>query len=332
MADKHLPESGSAVEVFAALTSYHRILISGHLNPDGDAVGSVVAMARILTQRGHIATTAIDPITVGAPKFLLDHAPRQISSSELKAEDYDALLILDCGNVGRTPQAFQAIAQQLPVITIDHHVFSQKPTLPHWIDPHASSAGEMVYAVAQAAQCAIDVQTAECLWVAIITDTGRFAYASTYPSTLRMAAHLLEIGIDTASINDQIYLFSSQPAMEMNRRAYESLTLYCDDRIAMVHLSLQDFLDTGVKKADLESVIDIPRAIASAGIALFLYETPSKVGVTSVSIRTRPPYDATQIATHFGGGGHIRAAGCDIPGPADVAITTISDYLTTLLA
>ncbi len=317
----------SALSLLNALAPFSRIAITGHVSPDGDAIGSCVAMARILTQLGHTATIAIDPETVGPPRFLLNYAPINVPESSLKSEDFDALLMLDCANPSRMPEAFQALAKSLPLFIIDHHCYGQAPSEPHFIDSQASSTGELIYTYAQVAQVDLDRESAESLWVALITDTGRFAYSCTHPSTLRMAASLLDKGIDTATINDIIYLYASQESITLKRRAYDSLRTACNGLVAVVTLNHADFCETGLKKTDVEDIIDIPRSILSAGVAIFVYEPAESPGQSRASIRTRPPYDATLIAKPFGGGGHIRAAGCSISGSAAEATAKIIQSL-----
>ena len=169
----------------------------------------------------------------------------------------------------------------------------------------------------------------------LVTDTGRFAYSCTHPSTLRAAADLLARGVDSSAINDRLYLYASEGAVLLKRKAYDSLTTWFRGRVALISLTARDFRRAGVAKSEIEDAIDIPRSIPTAQICLFFYETKDKPGITRLSIRTRnetPAFTAASIAEHFGGGGHLRAAGCDLHAKPKAAIETVKAYLATLFA
>jgi phosphoesterase RecJ-like protein len=165
----------------------------------------------------------------------------------------------------------------------------------------------------------LDSVTAEALWVAMVTDTGRFAYDSTSPRTLRAAGDLLKHGVRTALINDIIYGVFSRKAIELKRIAWRSLHIWKNRKVAEVSLNRDDFRSVRGTKADAEDIIEIPRSVARNEIALFFYQIPDRTKETRCSIRTRGDWDATVLAAKFGGGGHAKAAGCTIKaamGPA----------------
>ena len=325
---------GSSQRVLQTLNAFHRVLITAHARPDGDAIGSCVAMARLLQANGWNPTVALSPIGMGPPKFILEHADA-IAPSNVKARDYDCALVLDCGGLDRLPEGpLRDAVARLPIINIDHHATSHKPFgMARWVVPDASSTGELIYRFAKRQKWTIDLPTAEVLWVALVTDTGRFAYSCTQVSTLKAAAELLSYGLDSSAINDRLYLYTSEGATLLKRKAYDSLTTWMRGRVAYICLTARDFRRAGVPKSEIEDVIDIPRSIPTAQISLFFYETKDKRGLTRLSIRTRgdnAAFSAASIASHFGGGGHLRAAGCDIPLPPKKAIETVKAYITTL--
>ena len=151
----------------------------------------------------------------------------------------------------------------------------------------------------------------------------------------RYAADLLARGVDSSAINDRLYLYASEGAVLLKRKAYDSLTTWFRGRVALISLTARDFRRAGVAKSEIEDAIDIPRSIPTAQICLFFYETKDKPGITRLSIRTRnetPAFTAASIAEHFGGGGHLRAAGCDLHAKPKAAIETVKAYLATLFA
>ena len=288
------------------------ILISGHLSPDGDSLGSMIALARMLTAYGKEAFATADAKSLGKLKFL-EGVDALIPLRKLKRRKFDLFIYVDAAAPGRLPPEVRPFAEKLPTLTIDHHATSE-PAGTAILDADASSAGELVWKFAKWMEWPIDRATAEALWVAIVTDTGRFAYDATAPSTMRTATDLLKRGVRTAMINDVLYCSFPKKAMELKRRAWRTLHVWKNRKVAEVALSRDDFREVRGAKADAEDVIEIPRSVLGNQIALFFYQIPDRTHETRVSIRTRAPHDATLLAKRFGGGGHIRAAGCTING------------------
>ena len=279
------------------LAKSRRILISGHLSPDGDSLGSMIALARLLTAAGHEAFATADVHALGKPGFL-EGVADLIPLRRLKQRVFDLFVYVDCAAPGRLPPEVRPFAEKLPTLTIDHHATSVPTGAVSIIDPEASSAGEVVWRIAKWMEWPLDRATAEALWVAIVTDSGRFAYEL---------------------INDILYCSFKPKAMELKRRAWRSLHIWKNRKVAEVTLTRDDFREVRGTKADAEDVIEIPRQVARNEIALFFYQIPDRTHETRVSIRTREPHDATVLATHFGGGGHLRAAGCTVKGGMAIA-------------
>ena len=291
-----------------------RILISGHMSPDGDSLGCMVALQRLLSQAGVEAYATADLNALGKPGFL-EGVADLIPLRKLKAAGrFDLFIALDCAAFDRMPAEVRQAADSLPVICIDHHVTNTAFGEVSIIDSSASSTAELVWSFAKWNEWKLDRAAAEALWVAMITDTGRFAYDSTSPRTLRAAGDLLKHGVRTALINDVIYGSFSCKAVELKRLAWRSLHIWKNRKVAEVTLTRDDFRSVRGSKADAEDVIEIPRSVARNEIALFFYQLPDRTREIKCSIRTRGDWDATVLAGKFGGGGHRKAAGCTITG------------------
>ena len=211
------------------------------------------------------------------------------------------------------PPEVEPVARGLKCICIDHHVTNDGSFGDvQIVDPEASSAGEIVWRFAKWMEWRLDRASAEALWVAMITDSGRFAYDSTSQRTLRAAGDLLKYGVRTAFINDVIYGTFARKAIELKRIAWRSLHIWKNRKVAEVTLTRDDFRAVRGTKADAEDVIEIPRSVARNEIALFFYQIPDRTKEIRCSIRTRGDWDATALAGKFGGGGHRKAAGCTI--------------------
>ena len=293
-----------------------RILVSGHLSPDGDSLGCMIALTRLLRQAGREAYATADVNALGKPGFL-EGVEEIIPVRKLRrAKKFDLLIAVDCGSFDRMPPEVRPIAEKLPKICIDHHITNDGAFADvSIVDPTASSAGELVWRFAKWNEWKLDRASAEALWVAMITDSGRFAYDSTKPGTLRAAGDLLKYGVRTSLINDIIYGTFSRKAIELKRIAWRSLHIWKNRKVAEVTLTRDDFRSVRGTKADAEDIIEIPRSVVRNEIALFFYQIPDRTKETRCSIRTRGEWDATVLAGKFGGGGHVKAAGCTIKLP-----------------
>ena len=304
----------------ALIRSAKRILLSGHLSPDGDSVGSMIALARLLRQAGKEAFATADVNALGKMSFLegvSDIIPvRRLKAFARKNGAFDLFIALDNSGLDRMPPEVRPFAEKLPVLCIDHHVTHDALFgVARIVDATASSTGELVWRFAKWNEWPLDRAIAEALWVALITDSGRFAYDSTTPQTLRAAGDLLKHGVRTALINDIIYGSFSRKAIGLKRIAWRSLRIWKNRRVAEVTLTRDDFRAVRGTKAEAEDIIEIPRSVARNEIALFFYQIPDRTKETRCSIRTRGDWDATALAGKFGGGGHRKAAGCTIKAP-----------------
>ena len=290
-----------------------RILVSGHLSPDGDSLGSMLALARLLRNAGYEAYATADLNALGKPGFL-EGVKDLIPVRKLKRQKrFDLFIAVDCASFERMPPEVRPVAEKLPKICIDHHVTNDGSFADVYIvDSKASSTGEIIWRIARWNEWNLDTAIAEALWVAIVTDSGRFAYDSTKPGTMRAAGDLLKHGVRTALINDILYGTFPKKAIELKRIAWRSLHIWKNRKVAEVTLTRDDFREVRGTKADAEDIIEIPRSVARNEIALFFYQIPDRTKETRCSIRTRGNWDATVLAGKFGGGGHVKAAGCTI--------------------
>ena len=273
----------------------------------------MIALARLLRNAGHEAYATADLNALGKPGFL-EGVGDLIPVRKLKRQrKFDLFIAVDCASFERMPPEVRPVAEKLPKICIDHHVTNDGSFADvSIVDSAVSSTGELVWRVAKWNEWKLDRPIAEALWVAIVTDSGRFAYDSTKPGTMRAAGDLLKHGVRTALINDILYGTFPRKAIELKRIAWRSLHVWKNRKVAEVTLTRDDFREVRGTKADAEDIIEIPRSVAKNEIALFFYQIPDRTKETRCSIRTRGEWNATVLAAKFGGGGHVKAAGCTI--------------------
>jgi len=305
-----------------------RVAIATHERPDGDAVGCCIALRRMLAARG------VDAAIVG-----LDQAPDRYgflteerfagpgaAAAEGTAQQPDLAVVLDAGNLERVPEAVRTWHGRVPMLDIDHHPGNTQFGDVNLVDPGASSVGELLYRLAVRGGYPLDRETAIALWVAIVTDTGRFAYENTTPRALRIAAALVEYGVPTADIERKVYQSLPLSVLRLHARAIENLVVEQGGKLAYTILGEDDYRATGCKPEDTEGIVDIPRAIAGVEVAVFFYALEDRSGVKA-SLRSNGAVDVGALCRRYDGGGHRAAAGCTLP---DASPDTLREFLASV--
>ena len=292
------------------------VSIVTHRGPDGDAIGSSLALFLLLRAQGKDVRLYARLADIGAPRILegLENlsAPES-AEADCAASLPDLLVCLDCASPDRISVPFlRDNLAKFRVLNIDHHQSNPRFGAASFVVDGASSTGELVWRIASEAGWSLDRRIAEALWVAIVTDTGRFSYSSTAPSTLECGAALMRCGIRQDRLNDEIFDKAPLNTMRLRARAYASLETWCDGKVAVIRLDAADYEACGCTKADSEDFVNIPRAVRGTVMSVFFYRSRRDENCTHLSIRSKEPLSACAFAAIFGGGGHILAAGATI--------------------
>jgi phosphoesterase RecJ-like protein len=298
----------------AALRAAPRIVVATHENPDGDAIGSLVAAAAGLRQLGKAVRTYLEPASsIPSELRLLDVAglERHLDESELGSW---TLLALDCATVRRLGRGHRGVVETAAtVIDIDHHYDNTRFGAINLIDGSASSTAEILLDVLEALGVELTPDIAQSLYVALVTDTGRFQQRTTGANALRMAARLVDAGVDIQRVYQRVFETVPLRKLRLLGRVIDHLVLCEDGRVAISHLDRADFAELGAAESDTEGLVDHLRAIAGVEVAALIREPPLvAVGLASpnrVSLRSRGAIDVSEIARKVGGGGHKTAAG-----------------------
>jgi len=303
----------SIAALLELLRERNRFVISSHLRPDGDAVGSSLGMMHLLEAMGKQATVCfVDPIPMNFHS--LDGRDRIASTFPA----VDAVIFLECDSVERSSidrSAYDAAPPALS-INIDHHRSGREFAGFNWIDPEAAAVGCMVYDLAIAAGIPVSRSMAECLYAAILTDTGSFNYSSTTAATFAMAEHLVQSGANPNQIAADVYF--SNPLSKVRLLGIALTNLQIDGAVSWSHVTVEEMERVGANAEDCEGVANHLIGIAGVEAAAFLRELPDK-NHFRLSLRSRRELDVSVIAEHFGGGGHRNASGCSVEGTlADV--------------
>lgn len=297
-------------QVSAELQSRDRFLLTAHEGPDGDALGSLLGMHQLLTQLGKDAV-----MFLAAKEFPLPIEYRFLPLEEVfhepPADMADRTVVfLDCGNIDRMPVDFLTEGGN-DVINIDHHHDNTRFGDFNLVDVGASCTAEIVYDIAIGLGARITPEMASALYVGLITDTGKFMYENTDAHTHRVAAELIDAGVDVDDTYRRLYEHVPLEKLRLVSRALEGIQRHCGDRLVLTYITALDYQETGAGEEMTEGVIDHLRSIDGAKVAAVIRDLGNRGrAARKVSLRSSEgDVDVSAIARKHGGGGHKRAAG-----------------------
>ncbi|MBP5223149.1 MAG: bifunctional oligoribonuclease/PAP phosphatase NrnA [Lachnospiraceae bacterium] len=296
-----------------------RIGISGHQRPDGDCVGACLAMRYYLKKNlpGAEVTVFLEQ-----PPAIFEELSgfSEIVTDFPQQDAFDVFFILDC-NRERTGEAEKYIAQAGKVINIDHHISNQDGEGDvNYVHPEVGSTCELIYDLVEKDK--LDVELAKAIYIGMVHDTGVFQYSNTTPDTMQKAAHLISFGFDFyRMIQETFYQKTYVQAQIMGRALMESVR-FMDGKciVSVIDRKAMDFYQ--VTTQDFEGIVNQLRNIKGISCAIFMYETGTLE--YKVSLRTDESVDAAKVASYFGGGGHARAAGCNMKGTFHDCVNNLS--------
>ena len=305
-------------------------LILNHYRPDGDAIGSQLALTMVLQGLGKTVEAWNDDEVPAKFKFL--PGANLITRPPATPKAFDVVITLDTSTWQRVGTAADKIAGKKHFINIDHHVSNEKFAQLNWIVPAAPASGQIVFDLIKRGGFTLTPEIAQCLFAAISTDTGSFMFGNTTASCLRAAAELVETGINVGELSRHVYESYPYARLRMLQMALTDLKLTDHKHTAYFWLTNDMFTNSGAKREDTEGLIDFARAIEGVVVAL-LFEELEEVGKFRVSFRSKnPKVDVNSIARHFGGGGHREAAGARLTGLPKEIETKVLAAVTAALA
>ncbi len=306
------PELGSIVE---AIAQRQRFLLVSHARPDGDSIGSQLALAYALRDMGkdvHVLNR--DP----APPFLQSFpGVPDIDVRESAEGTFDAAVVLECGSLERTELAG---LDRYFLINIDHHLGNTMYGNLNWFDGTAAACGEMVFDVLTELGAPLTAPIATHLYIAILTDTGSFHHSNITGRTFGICQELVRAGVQPAEVAACVYQNSSVGKLRLTGTLLDTMELVGDGRIAILNLNDHILAKTGCAPDDLEGLINMPLS-AQPIEAVVMFKAVD--GHLRVSLRSKGDVDVRAVAVHHGGGGHVNAAGFSIAAPADATRATV---------
>ena len=292
------------------LENNERFLVATHVNPDGDAIGSLGALALVLEGMGKQVVAYCQDEVPGFLRFLpyADRIVREISGPD----QFEVAVVLDCGELDRIGRAVEVLQHVRKIIHIDHHSSSDDFGQINLVQPECSSTAEILYEIFQAIPVSLTQEVAENIYTAILTDTGSFRFANTTPRALAIAAEMVALGVLPEKVAGEIYDSMSPERIELLSLSLNTLTLRKNGRVAAMHVSRRMLEETGTSLIDTDGFVNYPRAISTAEIAIFFREMDADE--VNVSLRSRGGLNVAEFARLHGGGGHHNAAACRLRG------------------
>lgn len=303
--------------IITALKQCRTVLISAHRSPDGDTLGSQIALMLALEKTGMTVTAHnLDPVP-DIYRFL-PHAGR-IKTGKPVPGRYDAHVVVDADppRTGLFDKSYPADV----LINIDHHITNPREWPLTWLDPEASACGEMIYKLLLELGTPLDRDIALCLYTAIFTDTGSFRYSNTSPESMKIAATLLEAGADPWLVTENVYESFAFRRLKLLGHVLAGMERSPDGRIAWVVVSEELYRRTGTTAEDTDNFVNFVRSVKGVEVAVLFRETSATQ--YKISLRSKGRVDLTGLAQSLGGGGHKNAAGGLMQGPLDEVVTKV---------
>ena len=309
--------------ILRVLREGERFLVCSHYQPDGDAMGSILAMGMLLQQMGKDA----DVVTADRIPIVYRTLPGadSVRTAMRVHGPYDAAVLLECDGLERT--RLRGL-ERFFAINIDHHATAHSWGNLNWIDRDAVSVGELVYRLVKAAGATITPEMATCLYTSVLTDTGGFCYGSIKASTFALAQELVEAGANPIGVAQNVYFSTATSKLTLLGAALNNL--HHEGRLAWLWVIHKDILRTRATEEDCEGIVNYALSIAGVEAAVFLREIPERS--IRLSLRSRGKVNVAAIAEQLGGGGHENAAGCTLEGPLGRALDQILAELRPIVA
>lgn len=298
--------SSTATEIINAIKAASTVMVCGHIRPDGDCIGSAMAMRRICEKLGKKADAVCDAEKPSAFAFL----PEYSEFCAPRFDNYDLFIAVDCATEKRLGVYGQYLRNAKKSVHIDHHPVEQMFADVNCVRVEASSVCEVVYSLF-AESGLLDAQSATMLYTGLSTDTGHFMHSNTTPEVFKIASELTAYGVDIGAVNRGIYKTKSFNRIRLTARALDGIELFENGKIAFMTIMRSDMTECGCGMDDTEGLIDYASSIAGVEISICVCEQEG--GTFRTSLRSVAA-DVSKVASLFGGGGHKLASGCILGG------------------
>lgn len=316
-------------KINAEIKGTSKIAIAGHIRPDGDCIGACVALSQYIEQnKNELRVEKVDVyLEHFGNEFGMLTGIEEIKHSYESEETYDVFISLDCGSPDRLGNALKYFKSAKKTICIDHHISNQNFADVNHVEAESSSTCEVLFGLMEEQQ--ITKEIAEALYVGIIHDTGVFKHSNTSEKTMRIAGKLISKGINFSNLIDESFYSKTYMQNQILGRCLMESIMVLHGKVVFASLSRKMLDFYGASSSDLDGIIDQLRVTKGTEVAVFIYETDFQE--FKVSMRSNGEVNVSKIAVFFGGGGHIRAAGCTMTGTEYDVINNLTPHIEAQL-
>jgi phosphoesterase RecJ-like protein len=296
-------------------------LVVSHVNPDGDAISSTVAVGWLLHKLGKKFTMMNEGACprkfhyLWGAEQIIDH------SQAASTEKFTRVIAVDCADYKRIGKVADRFSEEVRIANIDHHPTNDYYGDVHLIRPNAAATAEILYDLLNVFAIEWDETIATCIYTGLLTDTGGFRYSNTTANVMRIASSLLSYGVKANDLSEMLLERLTRSHVALLKRALNTLTFNEDSSVCWLSVLLSDMEETNASNEDLEGLVQYPRNIEGVQIGILFKEV--RTDVFKVSMRSSGAADVAKLAQLFGGGGHVRAAGCTIEGKLEDIIARV---------
>jgi len=299
-----------------------RFLITTHIDPDGDAIGSAFAMYWALETLGKSPLVYLKDQIPYNYEFLPQ--PKRVVY-EIPDGEFDVIFVVDCGNLFRIGEGYEQLKDKGNIINIDHHTTNEPFGLINLIDENASSTAEILYRLLTLMNAPMTFEIAVNLYTAIFTDTGSFRYENTNSSAFLICEEMLRHGVEPFYVSKMVHENHPKERFLLLGLVLNTLETYDQGRIAIAHVTEEMFKKTNTTREHVDGFVEYIREIRGVEVAALVRETDN--GKYKISMRSKGKVDVANVCTLFGGGGHKNAAGCNIDGTLEDVKTNIKEVV-----
>ncbi len=306
-------------EAIELIDKYDDFLVTSHIDPDGDSVGSQLAIAYVLKRLGK-------KVKVGSEDGIPDTYSFLVDGIEIETrieQGASVAVVVDCGSLERVGRLRPAVEASSKILNIDHHKTNVRFGDVNLVDTSAGATAEILFDLIHQMDLPLTRMEAECLLAAIMTDTGCFRFPTTTPKTMRIGAQLIEAGANPYRVATEIFWSRSPAGIKLLGGALSTIEVDCDGRIATMEVTRRMYEESGANNRDTEGFANYPRSIKGVVVGILLREVDH--GMFRVSLRSKEGYDVDRVASALGGGGHPTAAGFRIQGDLETVKRKVRD-------
>jgi phosphoesterase RecJ-like protein len=319
----------SEVDQLRELCERHdHVMVLGHKDADGDTLGCSLAFGEALRALGKRVSIVIPhPLP---QKYSWMPGFDQLLESPDEAAPVDLVLFFDSGSLERSGSAAAHVNENVTIVNVDHHSSNSRYGDVNIIDPQASAVGQMCLDMLEHFGWSISPAMATNLYTALLTDTGGFRHENTTPRALRDASRLAALGADPSFVASMVYKSRPLTTVKLSGLSISTMEVEMDGRLAWARVTRRMLREAGAAMAESEDIIDTLNSLAGIDLAIIFKEIGPRL--TKISVRSRTPVDAAALCAQFGGGGHQRAAGAEVPLGLDGAIPTVLEAAREVIA